>query len=50
MDDASTLDERLIRLTDLLEAALELVAQQDAPGHLPEIARLCRDAAACAQG
>ena len=42
-------DKRLERLTGLLEAALELVTQQNAPTNLPEISRLCRAAADLAQ-
>ena len=50
MADPSDLDDRLIRLADLLEQALELVSDAHAPMHLAEIARLCREAAALAQG
>ena len=48
MADLSNLDERLTRLAELLEEALDLVADGNAPDHLVQIAKLCRDAADCA--
>ena len=50
MVDPSTLDERLTRLQELLEEALELACDADAPRHMEKIAKLCRDAAECAAG
>ena len=45
MDD----DALLVRLTELLEEALDLVIQADGSERLPEISRLCREAAELAE-
>ena len=47
--DAQDEDARIIRLTELLEAALELVSSAQAADHLAEISRLCRQAADLSQ-
>ena len=43
-------ERRLVRVTDLLEAALDLASRSDAVSRLPRIASLCLQAARTAQG
>ena len=43
-------DDRVIRITELLEAALALASSADAETRFREISQLCRDAAEVASG